>query len=702
MKRVLQLLLLACVTLTLAVLAPVRAHADGFQQAFTVPGWTFYSWLGNLDFDGQDEILMLNNAGGYFGIFDSGNGTLELPLFAVKPSNGSVVSFDYDGDGHLEFATTTDDGASHRDFAVWHWQPGGYVPYFSHHEPIVTFHTAHLRSTATLDLIEYRSNDILVRDVPTGAVLWRASTNIAGWHGTGQPFAQFLDVNGNGVDELMVSDNGYSFRVLQYGAGTWQLMWLKSGAWELSSTYNTDNDPQPELELRDASNLSGLGEFALVDGITGASELDLSAFTGFHYLIPVDNDGDGRSEILVHQYSPSLVRSYGFNGVGYSTLFSHSDLTAGIGPIHTRAANQTEYLEVSQTDLRVRDEAGNVLFRASTSLSNWSVDATLVTTSDIDHDGGAEMLIHGNSREWLLKYNSGFQELWSHAGRQVTTSVGNVDGDAQDELLAVDTADQTYMLLDGLTGVQQKHWPQYTYNHAQATFGPWENNGRNSLLFSHSYFSPGPHPINAVYRWDGVDVSAAFTFADSVLVVRASQNRSATLWEIEEWTPSNDLILRDAVNGSIRFQASRQLAGWTGLNVENDPRTLGRVYDDRNNRETLINELGRMTVIRRNATLDAPGATTPGAMRVLPSMPNPFRSATTLRFQMPRDAQAQIRIFDTAGRVVRTLDRPLTAGGHTVEWDGMDDAGQPSPNGVLFYSVTVGGERQTMKIVRLR
>lgn len=52
--------------------------------------------------------------------------------------------------------------------------------------------------------------------------------------------------------------------------------------------------------------------------------------------------------------------------------------------------------------------------------------------------------------------------------------------------------------------------------------------------------------------------------------------------------------------------------------------------------------------------------------------------------------------------MVRTLDRALTAGSHTVEWDGMDDAGQPSPNGVLFYSVTVDGERRTSKIVRLQ
>ena len=45
---------------------------------------------------------------------------------------------------------------------------------------------------------------------------------------------------------------------------------------------------------------------------------------------------------------------------------------------------------------------------------------------------------------------------------------------------------------------------------------------------------------------------------------------------------------------------------------------------------------------------------------------------------------------------------PLTAGSHTVEWDGLDDAGRASPNGVLFYSVAVGAERQTMKLVRLR
>jgi hypothetical protein len=690
------------VALSLAVLSPARAHADGFQQTFTVPGWTYYSWLGNLDFSsGPGEILMVNNAGGYFGIFNSGNGALELPLFAVKPTNGFVIPFDYEGDGTLEFATRTDDGGSHRSFDVWHSVGGNYVTYYSHHDPVVLFHTAHLRSASTVDLIEYRTNDIVVRDVPTGAVLWQASTNIPGWHGT-QPLAVGEDVDGDGLAELEVTDYGFSLRVLKYNAGTWQTMWYTNSPWAVSNSFNSDNDPHLELALYNPQGNSGHGQYAVCDGMTGASELDLSAFTGFSQLIPVDQDGDGRSEILMYQNSPSLVRAYAFNGSGYTTLFSHTDPTMGIGPIHMRAANQTEYLESSLTDLRIRDTAGNVLFRASTGLSNWTSGSAIVTSSDINHDGHVELLIQGNSREWMLTYNAGFHELWSHTGRQVTAFPGNVDADTQDELLAVDNADHSYMLLDGLTGAQQKHWTQYTSDNSFVTYGPWENNGRNSLLFGDSGFSPSSHPADAVWRWDGGDVSEAFHFADSALVIRATQNRSASLWELEEHTPGNDLILRDAVNGSIRFQASRQLAGWTGLSATADTKTLGRVYDERNNWETLINETARMTVIRRNATLGVPGAPAPRAMRVLPSMPNPFHGATTLRFDLPRDTKAQIRIFDAAGRVVRTLDRALSAGENSVEWDGLDNAGHAAPNGVLFYELNVEGAHATMKMVRLR
>jgi hypothetical protein len=92
-----------------------------------------------------------------------------------------------------------------------------------------------------------------------------------------------------------------------------------------------------------------------------------------------------------------------------------------------------------------------------------------------------------------------------------------------------------------------------------------------------------------------------------------------------------------------------------------------------------------------------------GAPRAwLHATPNPFRSATSLSFESPRAARAEIRIYDAAGRELRRMDRSLAAGANTVEWDGLDNAGQPTACGVLFYEVRVDGARHMTRLVKLQ
>jgi spore coat protein A len=66
--------------------------------------------------------------------------------------------------------------------------------------------------------------------------------------------------------------------------------------------------------------------------------------------------------------------------------------------------------------------------------------------------------------------------------------------------------------------------------------------------------------------------------------------------------------------------------------------------------------------------------------------PNPFNPMTRIRFSLNGDRQVALRVYDVAGRLVRTLvERELTSGEHVVTWDGRSDAGVQSPSGVYFY-----------------
>jgi hypothetical protein len=82
---------------------------------------------------------------------------------------------------------------------------------------------------------------------------------------------------------------------------------------------------------------------------------------------------------------------------------------------------------------------------------------------------------------------------------------------------------------------------------------------------------------------------------------------------------------------------------------------------------------------------------------------NPFRGACTLTYTVPRSGSAGLRIYDVAGRSVRTLiDGTTTAGPHTIAWDGKDGSGRDLPGGVYFARLQAGGDKRELKLTILR
>jgi len=97
------------------------------------------------------------------------------------------------------------------------------------------------------------------------------------------------------------------------------------------------------------------------------------------------------------------------------------------------------------------------------------------------------------------------------------------------------------------------------------------------------------------------------------------------------------------------------------------------------------------------------GAAPPLATAFSVPAPNPARASVILRFTLARPAAAALRIYDTAGRLVRTVtDAPFAAGGSSVTWDGRSDAGDPAPNGIYFVEFTGGGVRAVHKLILVR
>ena len=84
--------------------------------------------------------------------------------------------------------------------------------------------------------------------------------------------------------------------------------------------------------------------------------------------------------------------------------------------------------------------------------------------------------------------------------------------------------------------------------------------------------------------------------------------------------------------------------------------------------------------------------------------PNPFNPKTAIAYSIATDAHVLLRVFDAAGRLVRTLvDSQAEAGPHTVAWDGTTDAGDRAASGVYFVRMEAAGTfREARKVVLLK
>jgi hypothetical protein len=81
----------------------------------------------------------------------------------------------------------------------------------------------------------------------------------------------------------------------------------------------------------------------------------------------------------------------------------------------------------------------------------------------------------------------------------------------------------------------------------------------------------------------------------------------------------------------------------------------------------------------------------PTVLHLGQNYPNPFNAKTSISFSLPYGADVDISVFDLLGSRVRTLQSGyLTAGEHSVIWDGFSDNGTAVTSGIYFYRLKFG------------
>jgi hypothetical protein len=82
------------------------------------------------------------------------------------------------------------------------------------------------------------------------------------------------------------------------------------------------------------------------------------------------------------------------------------------------------------------------------------------------------------------------------------------------------------------------------------------------------------------------------------------------------------------------------------------------------------------------------------------NVPNPMYGGTVIRFDLAAASNVSLRIYDSAGRRLRTLvDGARSAGRNEVSWDGTDDSGRRLGAGIYFYRVQSGGVSVNRKLM---
>jgi hypothetical protein len=99
---------------------------------------------------------------------------------------------------------------------------------------------------------------------------------------------------------------------------------------------------------------------------------------------------------------------------------------------------------------------------------------------------------------------------------------------------------------------------------------------------------------------------------------------------------------------------------------------------------------------------DSPG-TIPRTFALWPNYPNPFSSHTVICYDLPKSAYINLRIYDIAGRSVRTLvAAEVKPGYYHIIWDGKNDSGILVGSGIYFYRIEVNEYVMVQSMVILR
>ena len=231
-------------------------------------------------------------------------------------------------------------------------------------------------------------------------------------------------------------------------------------------------------------------------------------------------------------------------------------------------------------------------------------------------------------------------------------------------------------IVDALYAVPDEHGTAFTYK-SKWLSAPFNNNWTSSLFLSQDNVAIESVCLDFLRTEQAVNANYTLTVGavDNYLHEAAQANNppSGTYY-----APSGD---------SVRLQSLGVHEHWNNASDKKYSTNLGTG-----------NGIELVKLQPTPLTSVSQGVGTPSAFALLQNYPNPFNPSTTIRFSVSQGGSAMLEIYDLTGRHVRTLlSGEVSAGTHSVQWDGRDERGSSVGSGVYFYRLRLGSKLESSR-----
>jgi hypothetical protein len=452
----------------------------------------------------------------------------------------------------------------------------------------------------------------------------------------------------------------------------------------------------------------------------GNYEMDMESEVA---LIDINGDGDLEAFWINDDHEVEGRRVNGGRVAGFPL-----DLDLGTGPFWISGARVTG--NVGQDLVIATDSSVHVIGQNGVARPGWpwiaphaaGLNYGRVALGDVDGDGQCDLVVPMTGRVVVLDRFGQVMELFGDGlAAPGSPSLADINGDGDLEI-AIPRLDGTVHLVhhDGTT--VSENWPYDTGNNgmpSQVALADFGGDTRRDLIFmdnSHVLhavtpagtvllqkeadvdpFSPVVDPIVAQIGPD--EVTIAVGLEDGVMRVIGPSGKQEG-WPRDMADPISAAAAVADVDGDgiVEMIVPTQESLWVldmGVAVP-DSLQLWPMSGFDPGRSGCTEALG--------LPVSSVDHTPASRMALHGAAPNPFNPRTTISFSLGTDAlRASLRIYDVAGRLVRTLHQgALPAGEHTVIWQGKDESGHSVASGVYYYRLEAGNQAETRSMVLVR